>query len=45
MGGGGGVQFSKRLNLGESILKMHKMSGGSKFKIQDRHFYVKVVID
>ena len=32
-GGGvrGGVQFSKRLDFGRSILKMHRMWGGSKY--------------
>ena len=37
MGGrgfGGGVQFSKRLDFGGSILKMHKMLGGRNIKTQ-----------
>ena len=28
---GGGVQFSKRLDFGASILKIHKMRRGSKY--------------
>ena len=34
-GGGGGVQFSRRLNFGSSILKMYKMRRGRTFKTQD----------
>ena len=34
MGFGGGVQFSKRLDFGGSILKMHKMLGGRNIKTQ-----------
>ena len=37
MGGrgfGGGVQFSKRLDFGGSILKMYKMLGGRNIKTQ-----------
>ena len=31
-GFGGGIQSSKRLDFGGSILKMHKMSGGRNIK-------------
>ena len=39
---GWGVQFSKRLDFGGSILEMHKMLGGSKYYDTGLAFYEKV---
>ena len=39
----GRVQFSKRLDFGGTILKMHKLCGGSKYLDTGQAFYMKVV--
>ena len=39
----GGEPFSKRLDFGDTILKMHKLCGGSKYLDTGLAFYMKVV--